>query len=104
MKKRFMQCTAVSFLAAAALCGTVYAEEESNLCGTVYAEEESNLSGTVYAEEESDISSDGEDGMEAYPAASDSVEIDEIHFPDGIFREYVAGEFDVNSDGVLSED
>lgn len=104
MKKRFMQCTAVSFLAAAALSGTVYAEEETNLSGTVYAEEEANLSGTVYAEEETNISPDGEDGMEVYSAGSDSVEIDEVHFPDGIFREYVAGEFDVNSDGVLSED
>lgn len=95
MKKRFIQCTALSFWAAAALSGAVYAQEETNIG--------SGGEDVDYIEEECQ-ETDEEYGMEAYSAASASVEIDEVHFPDGIFREYVAGEFDVNGDGVLSED
>lgn len=103
MKKRFMQCMAVSLWVTAVLSGTVYAQED--MMSENYIEENNYGEKDYLATDgKEDKNIDGENNIAEYSATSDSVEIDEVHFPDEIFRGYVAEEFDSNKDGILSED
>jgi len=46
----------------------------------------------------------GSTGVTMQAEAADSVSIDETHFPDDVFRDYVSEKFDTDGDGTLSAD